>query len=104
MPGTRSAEASDGIRGLEAARTVVPDVVLLDWMMPGLTGVEVCAALRSEAQFDRTTIMLVTARAQPSDLREGTLAGADAYIGKPFSPRELRARVEAATSAGRLAS
>lgn len=98
------AEAPDGACGLDLARSIVPDVILLDWMMPGLTGVEVCAALRSDTRFDATTIMLVTARAQPSDAREGASAGADAVIGKPFSARELRARVEAATNTGRLAS
>lgn len=92
-------EAADGVAGLAAARADVPDVILLDWMMPGLSGIDVCAALRAEPRFDTTSIILVTARAQRADVSAGEAAGADDYIRKPFSPRDLRARVEALAGA-----
>jgi DNA-binding response OmpR family regulator len=85
--------ASDGVAGLEKARKERPDLVLLDVMMPRMSGLEVCKALRSEG-FDRPIIML-TARGQEIDKVVGLELGADDYVTKPFSIRELMARVRA---------
>jgi DNA-binding response OmpR family regulator len=87
---------SDGQRGLEAALEMRPDIVLLDWMMPNLTGLEVCRRLREATETAGTTIILLTAKAQERDVELGFSAGADDYIVKPFSPRELVTRVTAA--------
>ena len=86
---------SDGEAGLAAARQLHPDLILLDWMMPRLTGIEVCLALRAESEFEGTPIILLTARAQENDLQRGFAAGANDYVVKPFSPRELVTRVAA---------
>ncbi len=85
----------DGEGGLAAATAELPDVVVLDWMMPRLTGLEVCVALREDTQLARVPIILLTAKAQEADVQRGFAAGADDYIVKPFSPRELASRVEA---------
>ena len=87
---------ADGEAGLAAARDIQPDLILVDWMMPRLTGIEVCVALRAESEFAHTPIILLTARAQESDLQRGFAAGASDYVVKPFSPRELATRVTAA--------
>jgi two-component system phosphate regulon response regulator PhoB len=86
----------DGDSGLVAAIEMRPDVVLLDWMMPHMSGIEVCRALRSNAELRSTTVIMLTAMAQESDARQGARAGADDYIVKPFSPRELVDRVQTA--------
>ncbi|WP_405371717.1 MULTISPECIES: response regulator transcription factor [unclassified Microbacterium] len=85
--------AHDGGAGLEAAYAHHPDMVILDWMMPVKTGIEVCATLRSDPEFVRTRIMMLTARSSPQDVSRAKAAGADDYFTKPFTPRELRARV-----------
>lgn len=85
----------DGEAGLAAARQLHPDLILLDWMMPRLTGIEVCLALRADPEFEATPIILLTARAQENDLQRGFAAGANDYVVKPFSPRELVTRVAA---------
>jgi DNA-binding response OmpR family regulator len=93
---------NDGEAGLAAALELVPDLVLLDIMMPKLTGVEVCQKLRDNASTAEVPIILITAKAQELDVERGFAAGADDYIVKPFSPRELASRVEAVL--GRRAS
>ncbi len=85
----------DGEGGLAAAADELPDVVILDWMMPRLTGLEVCVGLRSEPSTQQVPVILLTAKAQEADVQRGFAAGADDYIVKPFSPRELASRVEA---------
>jgi two-component system phosphate regulon response regulator PhoB len=87
---------SDGEAGLAAALELAPDVLLLDWMMPRLTGLEVCARLREHPPTAQTPVILLTAKAQEADIERGFAAGATDYIVKPFSPRELVARVTAA--------
>ncbi|MCC4909169.1 response regulator transcription factor [Microbacterium sp. cx-55] len=87
--------AGDGIEGLAAAHEIRPDVVILDWMMPRRNGVEVCEDLRAEIAFDGVKIIMLTARAQAADIERAYTAGVDDYMTKPFSPRELLARVEA---------
>jgi DNA-binding response OmpR family regulator len=85
---------SDGEAGLRQAIDLRPDVVLLDWMMPRLSGVEVCRSLRSKPDLMSIAVILLTAKAQESDVQLGFDAGADDYIVKPFSPRELISRVQ----------
>lgn len=85
--------ANDGLSGLMAARDSEPDLVLLDWMMPGLTGVEVCRRLRSTGF--KEPVILLTAKDDVSDRVAGLDAGADDYVVKPFSIEELLARVRA---------
>lgn len=87
--------AEDGHAGLAQAGAVHPDLVMLDWMMPGMTGVEVCRALRSDVEFASTRIMMLTAKSAPTDIATAMAAGADDYVVKPFSPRELRSRIAA---------
>lgn len=86
---------ADGEAGLAAALEVRPDLVLLDWMMPRLTGLEVCRSLREDAATAHVPVILLTAKAQEADIQRGFAAGADDYIVKPFSPRELVSRVDA---------
>lgn len=85
----------DGEGGLAAAHAERPDLVVLDWMMPRLTGLEVCIALRDDGLLSDVPVILLTAKAQEADVQRGFAAGADDYIVKPFSPRELGSRVEA---------
>jgi DNA-binding response OmpR family regulator len=91
----------DGERGLAAALEMRPDVVLLDWMMPNVSGLDVCRQLRAAPETANATVILLTARAQETDIERGFSAGADDYIVKPFSPRELVTRVTAALGRGR---
>lgn len=84
--------ASDGPAALETARTHHPDLVVLDVMLPGLDGIEVCRQLR---QFSDAYVIMLTARSEEIDKIIGLSVGADDYLTKPFSPRELVARVKA---------
>jgi two-component system, OmpR family, phosphate regulon response regulator PhoB len=83
------AETADGTSALDLARSAPPDLVLLDWMMPGLDGLELCRALRADPITSGATIVMVTARALPRDREAALAAGADHYISKPFSPDAL---------------
>ncbi len=85
--------AKDGIAGLAKAREVMPDVILLDLMMPGLDGQTVCRQLRRDPRTSRASILMLTARAMPADKVAGLTSGADDYITKPFDPLELVARL-----------
>jgi DNA-binding response OmpR family regulator len=87
--------ASDGQSGLEIGLKHKPDLVLLDLMMPGMNGLEVCKQLRSDARTSRVPIIMLTAKAAETDKIVGLEMGADDYITKPFSVRELLARVRA---------
>ncbi len=87
--------APDGEAGLIAAMAEPPDLVLLDWMMPGMSGVEVCRALRASDQLGSVVVIMLTAKAQEPDVQLGIDAGADDYIVKPFSPRALVDQVQA---------
>jgi DNA-binding response OmpR family regulator len=97
---------TDGQAGLAAARELRPDLVVLDWMMPRMNGLEMCAALRAEPdeELARTPVLLLTAKAQEPDLERGFAAGATDYIVKPFSPRELATRVTAALPPGSVSA
>src|SRR5512146_2488034 len=82
----------DGLTALDLARTQQADLVVLDVMLPGLDGVEVCRRLR---QFSDAYVLMLTARAEEIDKLVGLAVGADDYMPKPFSPRELVARIKA---------
>lgn len=87
--------AADGEEALRVARERHPDLAVLDVMMPKLTGYDVTRALRAEEATARMPVILLTARVQEADVARGFEAGADDYVKKPFSPQELRARVQA---------
>jgi len=91
--GHRVAVAHDGEAGVAAARAVLPDLVILDWMMPRKTGIEVCTELRADDRFLSTKIMMLTARAKDADREHAFAVGVDDYVTKPFTGRELLARV-----------
>ena len=82
--------ASDGVEGLERARTESPDLLVLDVMLPRMSGLDVCRVLRAETPMP---ILMLTARDSEADVVQGLDLGADEYVTKPFSMRELRARV-----------
>ena len=84
-----------GADAIAAARQQPPDCVVLDLMLPGMDGLEVCRALRSDAATSTLPIIMLTARAEETDRIVGLELGADDYIAKPFSPNELVARVRA---------
>ena len=85
--------AADGFAGLSAAREIQPDLILLDWMLPGISGPEICRRLRQTG--DKVPIIILTAKDEVSDRVTGLDAGADDYVVKPFSIEELLARVRA---------
>ena len=87
--------AADGKAGLQSARHHKPDLIVLDVMMPSLDGLEVCRALRGDARTSGVPIIMLTAKAAEADRIVGLELGADDYVTKPFSPRELVARVKA---------
>jgi DNA-binding response OmpR family regulator len=91
--GYRVSVAHDGMSGLSLARESEPDLAILDWMLPGLTGVELCRRLR--ATGSKIPVILLTARDEVGDRVTGLDAGADDYLVKPFSIEELLARIRA---------
>jgi DNA-binding response OmpR family regulator len=91
--------ANCGLDGLAAARSEMPDVVLLDVAMPGLNGLEACAQLRADQKTARLPIVMVSAGKSGDDIRQGIAAGANGYITKPFSPRDVVQRIQEIISA-----
>jgi len=87
--------AKNGQAGLEIAQKHLPDMIVLDLMMPGIDGLEVCRQLRSDARTRLIPMIMLTAKSAEADRIVGLELGADDYITKPFSPRELLARVRA---------
>lgn len=85
--------ARDGVQALAAIRAERPDLVLLDVMMPGKTGYEVCAAVRADEALAGVKILMLTAKGRDTDVAQGLGVGADAYMTKPFSTKELAAKV-----------
>jgi len=85
--------AADGNAGLKAARAFKPDLIILDLMLPGIDGIELLSRLRRESEV---YVIMLTARTEETDKIVGLSVGADDYVTKPFSPRELVARVKAA--------
>lgn len=88
----------DGDAGLNRARELKPEVIVVDWMMPERSGIEVCRELRADQATAGAHIILLTAKAQEDDIERGYESGVDDYITKPFSPRELLSRVEQAVA------
>jgi len=94
--------ASDGEAGLRRIRQEAPDLVLLDLMLPGLDGLELCRKLKAEPLSQAIPIIMVTAKGEESDIVLGLGMGADDYVTKPFSPKALTARVKAVLRRGPL--
>jgi two-component system phosphate regulon response regulator PhoB len=93
--GFRIVSAESGDEAVERIRDGVPDLILLDWMLPGLSGIELCRRWRSREETARTPIIMVTARGEEEERVRGLATGADDYIVKPFSMPELVARIQA---------
>jgi two-component system phosphate regulon response regulator PhoB len=93
--GFRVATAASGDEAVERIRDGVPDLILLDWMLPGLSGIELCRRWRSREETARTPIIMITARGEEEERVRGLATGADDYVVKPFSIPELLARINA---------
>lgn len=93
--GYRVSSASDGEEALLLAEEAAPDLIILDWMLPKATGIEVCRQLRARQETRNTPIVILTARGEESDRVRGLDMGADDYVTKPFSMSELLARLRA---------
>ncbi len=93
--GFRTVIAEDGEEGLILAREQNPDLAVLDWMLPGLSGIDLCHRLREGKATKNIPIILLTARGEEDDRVQGLDSGADDYMVKPFSPKEMLARVRA---------
>ncbi len=87
--------STHGEKGLAKARTSHPDLLILDIMLPGINGVDICRILKSDSSTEDIPIIMVTAKGEESDIVKGLETGADDYITKPFSPKVLVARVKA---------
>ena len=86
--------AYDGQEGLDKARTLKPDLIILDLMLPKLDGFKVCRMLKFDEKYKQIPIILFTARAQESDIKLGKEVGADAYVTKPFEPDILLGKIK----------
>ncbi|CAG4910800.1 unnamed protein product [Acidocella sp. C78] len=93
--GFRVDEAGDGGEALARINEAMPDIVLLDWMLPTMSGIEVCRQLRRKPSTRHLPVIMITARAEDQDTVRGLETGADDYITKPFSPEALIARIRA---------
>lgn len=102
--GFKVKSALDGSRGLELIQQQLPDLVLLDLMLPGMDGLQICQQLKQQASTQNIPIIMVTAKGEESDVVLGLGVGADDYIAKPFSPKELIARVKAVIRRSKLNS
>ena len=91
----------DGAAAIDACMAQKPDLAVLDVMMPGVSGLDAIRAIRADPALADLPVILLTARAQESDVETGFDSGADDYITKPFSPRELASRVQALLSRSR---
>ena len=87
--------SDNGEEGLQEIKKTEPDLILLDWMLPDLSGIDICKALRKDTKFKNVPIIMLTARSQEEDKVLGLNVGADDYLPKPFSNLELVARVNA---------
>src|SRR5262249_16244679 len=92
LEGYLTLEAADGVEALQVAQRTPPDLIILDLMLPGIEGVDVCRRLRA---MTAAPILMLTARHEEADKLDGFRAGADDYVTKPFSPREVVMRVQA---------
>jgi DNA-binding response OmpR family regulator len=101
--GYATLSAPDGAEGLAAAIAGdadgrQPDLILVDWMMPKMTGIEVCRSVRANPLTSRIPVILLTANAVEAEVERGFAAGVDDYVVKPFNPRELLGRIHAVLS------
>ena len=101
--GFRVSTAGDGASGLQKARDDRPDFIILDLMLPKMAGLEVCRILKSDAATARMPILMLTAKAEEIDRIVGLEFGADDYVTKPFSPREIVLRIRAIFRRGKKA-
>ncbi len=94
--------ASDGGEGIARARALRPDVVFLDIMMPVLSGYDVCQLIREDPSLAGTYVIMLSAKGQQVDRERGLLGGADEYMTKPFSPREVAQRLRTLVEIGKV--
>jgi len=94
--------SSDGLKGLALVQKEIPDLILLDLMLPGMDGIEICRTLKTDSATRSISIIMVTAKGEESDIVLGLGIGADDYVLKPFRPRELIARVKSVLRRGGL--
>jgi len=87
--------AQDGEEAMLSLEEQAPDMVLLDWMLPKISGIEICRRLRRSSDYRNLPVIMITARGEESDRIRGLDVGADDYVAKPFSPAELLARIRA---------
>jgi DNA-binding response OmpR family regulator len=92
---------SNGQTALAVALKEQPDLVILDWMMPAMSGVEVCRAMRADPRGERIPVLMLTSRAQEADIDQGFEVGANDYMVKPVRGRELVSRVDSLLAANR---
>jgi two-component system phosphate regulon response regulator PhoB len=95
LAGHKAVRATTAEQALDLLRDELPDLVVLDWMLPGMSGIDFARRLRAERRTRNVPLIMVTARAEERDKLAGLETGADDYLTKPFSPRELNARVKA---------
>jgi two-component system phosphate regulon response regulator PhoB len=95
LAGHKAVRAATAEQALDLLRGELPDLVVLDWMLPGMSGIDFARRLRAERRTHNVPLIMVTARAEERDKLAGLETGADDYLTKPFSPRELNARVKA---------
>ena len=93
--GHQALKADNAEQAMNLVQNALPDLILLDWMLPGISGVELARRLRTDKRTRTIPIIMLTARSEEQDKLTGLETGADDYITKPFSPRELNARVKA---------
>jgi two-component system phosphate regulon response regulator PhoB len=95
LAGHSTLRAQNAEQALAMMRTALPDLVVLDWMLPGMSGIEFARRLRADRRTQDIPLIMLTARAEERDKLQGLETGADDYLTKPFSPRELTARIKA---------
>lgn len=95
LAGHQVLRAADAETALALVREAIPDAILLDWMLPGISGIQLARRLRADERTREVPIIMLTARSEEVDKVAGLEAGADDYVTKPFSPRELMARIKA---------
>lgn len=100
--GYQTASARDGVTGLAKARDLLPSALVLDLMLPGLEGTEVCKRLKADSKTAHIPVLMLTAKAEEVDRILGLELGADDYVTKPFSPRELVLRVKKLIERGKV--
>jgi DNA-binding response OmpR family regulator len=92
--GFETAVAGDGESALAAVAAGAPDLVILDVMLPSMNGFEVCQRIRSEPRWNRIKILMLTAKGRDTEVKKGLELGADAYVTKPFSTKDLVAQIK----------